>query len=118
MTRQREFSPADRYLYDFRVCTVAKGWAQIDTRQDASYFGQWINPAKRLLFSYCEGDTCLTTCDDDTELLAEMEHIRTFHNESGYAFLGIDPGFSEGLKAALIAAGLGGFFHASEAISA
>jgi len=30
----REFVPADRYIYDFRLCTYSKGWAQIDTKQD------------------------------------------------------------------------------------
>ena len=111
MTSQRGFNPGDRYRYDFNVCTVANGWAQIDTRQDASYFGQWINPKRRQIFSYAEGDTCVTTCDDYAELLAEMEHVREFHNQHD-KFLGIDPGFSEQLKADLIAAGLESFFHA------
>lgn len=35
---------SDRYKYDFRLCTSANGWAQLDTKQDASYFGNWINP--------------------------------------------------------------------------
>jgi hypothetical protein len=117
MTRQREFSPADRYLYDFGTCSTRNGWAQIDTRQDAHYFGQWINPQRRQIFSYAEGDTCLTTCDNDAELLAEMQHIRDFHNEHD-KFLGVDPGFNEQLRLDLIAAGLGDFFHPTEAIHA
>ena len=115
MTKQREFAPGDRYLYDFKYCTISNGWAQIDTRQDASYFGQWINPTKRQILSYCEGDVCLTTCDDDAELLAEMTALRDFANsvEPG-GFLGIDPGFSRTLQLALIAAGLRGFAHARD----
>ncbi len=26
---------SDRYKFDFKLCTPAKGWAQLDTRQDA-----------------------------------------------------------------------------------
>ena len=40
----REFCPGDRYVYDFGLCTYEKGWAQVDTAQDASYFGTWANP--------------------------------------------------------------------------
>ncbi len=35
----REFAPADRYTYDFGLCSYENGWAQVDTAQDASYFG-------------------------------------------------------------------------------
>ena len=34
----REFCPADRYTYDFGLRSYEKGWAQVDTAQDASYF--------------------------------------------------------------------------------
>ena len=37
----REFCPGDRYVYDFGLCNHEKGWAQVDTAQDASYFGKW-----------------------------------------------------------------------------
>lgn len=40
----REFCPTDRYVYDFGKCSYAKGWAQVDTRQDASYYGTWDEP--------------------------------------------------------------------------
>lgn len=113
MTKVKTFAPSSRYRYDFGACSSKLGWAQIDTRQDASYFGQWINPALRQIFSYCEGDCCLTTCANDAELVAELEHIRAFHDEND-KFLGLDPGFNEELKAAIISAGLGSFFHASE----
>ena len=35
----REFCPGDRYTYDFGHCSYENGWAQVDTAQDASYFG-------------------------------------------------------------------------------
>jgi hypothetical protein len=107
----RDFAPADRYLYDFKILTTAKGWAQIDTRQDANYYGQWINPAKRQIFCYCEGDLILTEVDTDAELVTEVESIKTFHDNQGYPFLGIDPGFNEGLKSKLAEVGLAAFLH-------
>ena len=55
----REFCPGDRYTYDFGSCCYEKGWAQVDTAQDASYFGTWANPTRLMIFSYCEGDTTL-----------------------------------------------------------
>ena len=36
----REFCPGDRYTYDFGLCSYEKGWAQVDTAQDVSYFVQ------------------------------------------------------------------------------
>jgi hypothetical protein len=102
---------ADRYKYDFLNCTYAKGWAQLDTSQDASYFGQWINPELLQIFSYCEGDTCLLSFDSAAELSAEVESIKQWNEEQGLRFLGIDPGFGETMKANLLAAGLGQYFH-------
>lgn len=113
---QREFLPSDRYQYDFITCTTAKGWAQVDTRQDASYFGQWVNPTLRQIVCYCEGDVIITTVDTDDELVREMAAIKEFTDGQGYPFLGIDPGFSEELKERLMACGLGQFFHSEERV--
>lgn len=99
MKTTREFCPADRYLYDFMICTAEKGWAQVDTSQDASYFGTWANPFKLLIFSYTEGDTCLHEAETEKEFVEELENIKTWNTESGHKFLGIDPGFNEELKA-------------------
>ena len=49
----REFAAADRYTYDFGLCSYENGWAQVDTAQDASYFGTWANPTRLMIFSYC-----------------------------------------------------------------
>ena len=107
----REFAPADRYLYDFGKCSTANGWAQIDTSQDASYFGQWINPTRRLIFAYIEGDCVLTKLDTDVELAQEISEMKCWNEEQGHRFKGIDPGFNESLKAALEACGLREYLH-------
>lgn len=117
VTIKRDFAPADRYLYDFKVLTIEKGWAQLDTRQDASYYGHWINPVTREIFSYCEGDTCLTTCETDAEMQAYLADMTAWNVEMGYAPfrngkpVGIDPGFNTDLKMACIGAGLSAWMH-------
>ena len=83
-TITREFCPADRYRYDFGACSYKNGWAQIDTKQDASYYGTWTNPAERKIFSYCEGDTTLTACDTDEEYKQELFKTVQWNRESGY----------------------------------
>lgn len=119
MKLTRELAPADRYLYDFKHCTYAKGWAQLDTGQDASYFGTWINPTTLQIFNYCEGDTCLTECDDTAELQAEVERIKQWNIEQGHRFLGIDPGFDgKPVQATLLGAGLQQYFHGWAGVAA
>ena len=107
----RHFNPADRYLYDFRLCTIDKGWAQIDTSQDASYFGQWVNPQTLQILCYCEGDVIRTDCDSPADLQAEIATMKQWNTDQGHRFMGIDPGFSEPLKTALIDAGLQEYLH-------
>jgi hypothetical protein len=105
-----EFCPADRYLYDFRVCTYEKGWAQIDTRQDASYYGTWTNPERREIFSYCEGDTTLVQCDTDDEYRQAVQELAHWNKQPGY-WLGIDPGFQPEMKQRFERLGLADFLH-------
>lgn len=52
----RSFEPGDRYRYDFDLCSCARGWAQVDTAQDASWFGTWASPAERTILNFAEGD--------------------------------------------------------------
>jgi hypothetical protein len=106
----KEFAPADRYVYDFVACATAKGWAQLDTRQDASYYGNWINPTERKLFSYCEGDTTLTEFETDEEFKVALAECIAWHRERLY-FVGIDPGFNRELKAAFVRLGFEAELH-------
>src|ERR1700752_2168578 len=62
----------ERYKHDFRLWTAKEGWAKLDSRPDAPYYGQWFNPLTLKLFSYCEGDTTLTECDDEADFAAEV----------------------------------------------
>ena len=100
----------DRYAFDFTRCHYKKGWAQIDTRQDASYYGNWINPIAMKLVSYCEGDITVTECDDETEFVSTVRECVAWHKERGY-FIGIDGMCSEPIISAFERLGLGEFLH-------
>lgn len=78
----------DRYFYDRTLA----GYAQVDTRQDAPYFGLWANPTELKIVCFCEGDETITTCDTDTDFAAEMWGIKSHYGEG---FKGIDPGWPQ-----------------------
>lgn len=103
----------DRYKWDFKLCTPNKGWAQLDTTQDAPYFGNWINPLTRQLMSYCEGDTTFTECEDDADFIATVRECCEWHKERGY-FLGIDSMCAPSIEAAIDRLGLGIYLHGRE----
>lgn len=111
MKRTTEFSPADRYLYDFKVLTMEKGWAQFDSAQDASYFGNWINPFERKWFTYCEGDCTLVECDDDAEFCQYVRETFAWYANRDGKRPGIDPGFNAELKRRFASIGLGDLLH-------
>ena len=111
MQIKRSFMPADRYLFDFKKCTTDKGWAQVDTSQDASYYGTWANPFKLITLSYCEGDITECQAENEAEFCAELQKTKDWNNENGLRFLGIDPGFDPELKARFISLGLSELLH-------
>ena len=106
MIKEKYFIEASRYLFDFYHCSTKKGYAQVDTSQDASYFGTWTNSLKRTVFNYCEGDTCLNTAYNEYEYIQELLEIKKWNFEHGYIFKGIDPGFNKELKEKFTSLGL------------
>lgn len=80
----------DRYLYDFKLCTPELGWQQFDTKQDASYFGFWVNIEKRWTFTYCEGDRSLVVCPDVEHLRAELQNAAEFYGDPPPAAIAFD----------------------------
>lgn len=98
---------SDRYKYDFGVMTYGNGWAQVDTTQDASYYGTWTNPERREIFNYCEGDTCLTVCDTDAEYVQALREMAEWNKERGY-WIGVE---AHTLRSPLEALGLVDLLH-------
>lgn len=77
----------DRYTFDYVRCTYKKGWAQVDTREDASYFGTWCNPITFEIIQYAEGDVTHIKCEDAIEFANEVDDLCAFFTAK------IDAGF-------------------------
>ncbi len=110
-TVKKFIEDGDRYVFDFSLCTTGKGFAQLDTCQDAHYFGMWANPTKRQVVTYAEGDLTVKNADSDSEFVDEIRAIVIWHEENGLKFKGIDPGFNADLKASFIDLGLNDLLH-------
>lgn len=95
ITRSFE-SMADRYKFDLSLST-SEGWAQLDSGQDASYYGQWVNPFERKTFAFVEGDKILVEYDTDQEFIEGLKETQDWDLEHT-GKTGIDPGFNEGLR--------------------
>jgi hypothetical protein len=107
----REFAAADRYTYDFGACSAANGWAQVDTEQDASYYGTWANPTDLKVFSYVEGDICLKIAETPEEFAAELREIDRWNQKMGYKPVKIDGMCNDDMIAKFTAMGLGDMLH-------
>jgi hypothetical protein len=112
MKTVRDFnSMTDRYAFDFGMCSIKNGFAQVDTGQDASYFGTWASPEKLMIVCYLEGDIVIQTAANLQEFAAELNNIKTWNEKNGHSFYGIDPGFNEPLKDSFVKAGLSNLLH-------
>ena len=111
MNRSHEFCSSDRYIYDWGLCSTGNGFAQVDTSQDASYYGTWANPFKLVVFAYVEGDCYTTQCETPEEFAAELRELKEWNTKHGWKFHGIDPGFNVELKAEFLKHGLDDLVH-------
>jgi len=101
----------NRYAFDFGCCSAKHGWAQVDTGQDAWYFGTWAHPTRLQIVCYAEGDVSVQTADSPEEFAAEMRRIKEFHDSTGWKFLGIDAMCNDETEQAFKALGLGDLLH-------
>jgi hypothetical protein len=103
ITRTEEFADGNRYQYDFGLC---RDFAQVNTSEDASWFGIWACPSRLVVFTFCEGDCLTVQCDTAAEFCDELRKVQAFADRQG-KFLGIDPGSDPVKVAAWEALGLG-----------
>lgn len=87
----------NRYYFDFGQCAPGTGYVQIDSVQDASWYGQWCNPDERRIIIYCEHDLTVIDCDTDEEFVGEMRKLQqqAVRHEWGAT---IDTGFDTALR--------------------
>ena len=78
---------AERYKWDYELCP--QGWAQLDTPDDAWYYGHWVNLSTFQITTFCEGDLYETEFETLDEFVAEVRRIcERFEGK-------IDPGLNE-----------------------
>lgn len=111
MKRTKEFDAlGNRYVYDWRLCQGASGWAQVDTTLDASFYGVWTNPSTLQILTFCEGDTTLENAESETEYVEAMRQLHTWNIERGQ-WKGIDTLCDDTLTARIRELGLGALLH-------
>ena len=87
--RTEHFAMADRYRWDNKYCPATEGWVQVDTLQDAPYYGTWAHKDKYQIVQYVEGDLSTTTCTDAEAFAAELAEFVRWAKEAG-SWEGID----------------------------
>ena len=107
----KDFAPADRYLYDFGACSIKNGFAQVDTSQDACYYGTWASPDRLMVVTYAEGDVIIRAGDTVQEFVEELRNFKIWNQKHGYKFSGIDTGFNKDLEKKFRAIGLGDLLY-------
>ena len=110
MKKEHKFSPSDRYTYDFGACSAENGYCQIDTPQDAAYFGIWTNPDERKIITYCEGDLTIETAENDAEYVQAIRNLKTWHDNMQRS-MRIDANTQPTQKARFEALGLADLLH-------
>ena len=104
-THPRSPIGGDRYIFDFHYCTSKKNYAQVDSDQDAWYFGTWANPLDLRVVTYAEGDVTVKECESEEEFVEEMERISQWNKDHGFTF-SIDPLGNEAVEDAFKKMGL------------
>lgn len=85
MKKTTGFTPdGDRYIFDFRLCKPEKGWAQLDTKQDAWYYGQWVNPLTLEYVSHVEGDRTHIQYESEEEFRQGTLETLEWHKTHGW----------------------------------
>jgi len=111
MQIEKSFIDGDRYMFDFSLIPTKK-WGQVDTDQDAWFYGTWANPFELKIISYTEGDVCKIKCETEDEFREEFEKIKKHEADRGSRRPPrIDPGFNEELKQKFIEVCLEKFLH-------
>lgn len=93
---EKGYTFRERYHYDYGPC---RGWAQLDTNQDAPYYGTWACPTKREFLCFAEGDETHVKLDTDEEFIKEINEWFAWGIKGGWEPR-IDPGLNkENIKA-------------------
>ena len=110
-TERTHRSDIERYHFDLGKCSVANGFAQVDTGQDASYFGTWANPTTCVIVQFTEGDIAIMSDMTPDEFAAELREMKRWTDELGSGFKGIDGAMNDDLISKFAEVGLADLLH-------
>jgi len=111
MKTERRFEPmTERYKYDLGPCSPKLGYAQVDTTQDAPFYGTWVNPWKLCIVTFCEGDTTIQVAESEEEFVKELSSLIQWQKDGGY-WKGIDPMDRKHLEERFIELGFSEYLH-------
>ena len=112
MKRIEEFMEGiERYYFDFGECSYHLGYAQVDTSDDAPYFGIWTNPTSLTTVKYIEGDVYRDIAESVEEYVEYIRQMKTNFENGGREFKGIDPMLDAGISNRFKEIGLGELIH-------
>ena len=93
MKIERSFRSIDRYEFDFKL---PKHFAQLDTAQDAWYYGTWASPKQLQMVNYAEGDITVKAAVAVFEFVQMMRDWHSWALGNSTSFKpGIDPGLNQ-----------------------
>ena len=108
LTKKESFQELDAIALSWKLSKL--GFSSIDTRQDAPYFGNWVNVDQLKIIEYAEGDYIETTGTNRYEFKKYLLEIIKFYQDRK-EFLGIDAGLNQKKKDSLIEIGLANLIH-------
>ena len=112
MKRIEDFMPnIERYHFDFGECSHHLGYAQVDTSQDAPYFGIWTNPTTLTTVQYIEGEVYHDIAESMEEYVDYIRKMKADYDAMDVSFLGIDPMLNDDIANRLKEIGLGDLIH-------
>lgn len=112
MKIERDFiMNGERYDFDWGKCSPGNGYAQVDTSQDAPYFGTWTNPFEFTTVQYCEGDVTTYIAENQKEYIKYLRDLKNAYEVGNMKFIGIDPMLNQKLIDRFDALGLGDLLH-------
>lgn len=82
MKIERSFNP-DLVRYDFDGPLLERGWLQVDTEQDAWYYGNWVNLEQKRFLGFAEGDITDIRFDNDQEMADYLRSFPMLHIDAG-----------------------------------
>ena len=104
-----------RYEFDFGRCTPDDDFAQVDTAEDASYFGIWTNPFSYKIVSFMEGDVEVKTAVTLEEYCEALRALKKAYGseERTAKYFGIDTMLRDRLTERFKEIGLNDLLHKS-----